>query len=227
MVTPDFIRSISIFTELESQQLQILLEKLHRHRYQRNEVIFHQGDPADRMHIIVEGRIKISIASEDGRETDIALFQQGDCFGEMALLDGSQRSATATAILPSETATLFREDFLTFLNDNPVVASEVNSMLVRRLRNSNETLGAIVFLDVPTRVAKYLISLAEANSEQDGANGTAVVPIGHDELAHLVGASRETVSRALNNYRRMGIISTSHKRITIIDSARLQRMSSF
>ena len=222
MATVDFLRRVSIFAQLEPQQLQFLLKKFRRHHYHRNEVVFHQGDPAGRMHIIIEGRIRISIASEDGRETDIALLQSGDCFGEMALLDDSNRSATATALVPSESIALLRQDFLDFLNENPRVVSEVNNMLVERLRSSNQMLGDMVFLDVPTRVAKHLLRLAEDSDDDE----VILVPIGQDELAHLVGASRETVSRALNGYRRMGILSTSHRRIMINDLPRLKHMAS-
>ena len=115
MDTAAFIQSVSFFTKLDHEQLQILLKKFQRRHHRRNEVIFPQGDPADHMHIILEGRIRISVASDDGREMSLALLQPGDFFGEMALLDNSNRSATATAIVPSETIVLFRQDFLEFL----------------------------------------------------------------------------------------------------------------
>ena len=227
MVDVDFLTSVPIFANLSGEQLQSLPEKLQPRRYQRGEVIFHEDDPADRMHIIVDGRVKIFIASEDGRERDIALFQSGDCFGEMALLDGSSRSATATAVAATETMVLFRQDFLDFLGENPELAADVNTMLVQRLRNINQMLGHMVFLDVPTRVAKQLLTLAEIYSEDAKPGDEIVVPMGQDEPARLVGASRETVSRALNSYRRLGMLDTSHRRITITDLAGLERMASF
>ena len=231
MVSLEFLKSVPIFANLKPEQLQSLPDKLHRRHYQRGEVIFHQDDPADRMHIIVEGRVKISITSEDGREKDIALFQPGDCFGEMALLDGSNRSATATAIEPSDTMVLFRQDFLDFMSEHPEVTSDVTNLLTKRLRNVNQMLGDVVFLDVPTRVAKQLLSLAEnyVNEEagESSGEGAIVVPIGQEELGRLVGASRETVSRALKSYRRLGLVTTSHRRITITDLVGLERMVSF
>ena len=231
MVSLEFLNRVPIFANLKPEQLQSLPDKLSRRHYQRGEVIFHQDDPADRMHIIVEGRVKISITSEDGREKDIALFQPGDCFGEMALLDGSNRSATATAIEPSDTMVLFRQDFLDFMSENPEVSSDVTNLLTRRLRNVNEMLGDVVFLDVPTRVAKQLLALAENYIDEENGDASLeipiVVPIGQDELARLVGASRETVSRALTSYRRLGMVTTSHRRITITDLAGLERMVSF
>ncbi len=227
MVDVAFLTRVRIFANLNGKQLQSLPDKLQPRRYQRGEVIFHEDDPADRMHIIVDGRVKISIASEDGRERDIALFQSGDCFGEMALLDGSNRSATATAVDATETMVLFRQGFLDFLGENPELAADVNTMLVQRLRNVNQMLGDMVFLDVPTRVAKQLLALAETYAEDAKPGDQIVVPLGQDELARLVGASRETVSRALNSYRRLGMLDTSHRRITITDLARLERMASF
>lgn len=231
MVSLEFLKSVSIFANLKPEQLQSLPEKMRRRHYQRGEVIFHQDDPADRLHIIVEGRVKISITSEDGREKDIALFQPGDCFGEMALLDGSNRSATATAVDSSDTLVLFREDFLKLLSEHPEVNSEVTSLLTQRLRKVNQMLGDVVFLDVPTRVAKQLLALAENYvNEEDGEaslESAIVVLIGQEELARLVGASRETVSRALNSYRRLGLVTMSHRRITIVDMAGLERMVSF
>jgi CRP-like cAMP-binding protein len=196
-------------------------------RYQRGEIIFHEDDPADRMHIIVDDRAKISIASEGGRERDIALFQSGDCFGEITLLDGSNRSATATAVDATETMVLFRQDFLDFLGENPELAADLNTMLVQRLRNINQILGDMVFLDVPTRVAKQRLALAETFAEDAKPGDQIVVPLGQNELARLVGASRKTVNRALNSYRRLGMLDTSHRRNTITDLARLGRMASF
>ena len=187
MVDVAFLTRVRIFANLNGKQLQSRPDKLQPRRYPRGEIIFHEDDPADRMHIIVDGRVKISIASEDGRERDIALFQSGDCFGEMALLDGSNRSATATAVDATETMVLFRQGFLDFLGENPELAADVNTMLVQRLRNVNQMLGDMVFLDVPTRVAKQLLALAETYAEDAKPGDQIVVPLGQDELARLVG----------------------------------------
>ena len=225
MASAEFLTKVPIFSNLTPEQLSPLTGKLRRRQYQRGEVIFHQDDPADRMHIIVEGRVRISIPSEDGREKDIALLQPGECFGEMALLDGSNRSATATVVESSQTLALFRQDFMDFLEEHPEVVADTTTLLTRRLRSMNQMLGDMAFLDVPTRVAKQLLELAEASSGDDGRQEPIEVILGQDELARLVGASRETVSRALNSYRRLGILSTSHRRITITDLSALERMA--
>jgi CRP-like cAMP-binding protein len=226
MVDVQFLSQVSIFANLEPERLQPLIGKLRNRRYQRGEVVFHEDDPGDRMHIIVEGTVKISITSEDGREKNIALFKPGECFGEMALLDGSNRSATATAMEALETLVLMRDDFQAFLTENPQVAADITNLLAQRLRNVNQMLVDTAFLDVPTRVAKQLLTLAASYAGGAETSDPPVVPLGQDELASLVGASRETVSRALTSYRRMGILTTSHRRIVINDIKGLERMAS-
>ena len=150
---------MGIFSQIDPGELQPLADKLRRRNFQKGEVIFHQDDPGDRLHFLAEGLVKISIVSRDGRENDIALLTQGDCFGEMSVLDGGSRSATAVAVDPTETMTLSREDFLDFLNQHGDVALQIIVLMVRRLRNMDEMVGDMVFLDVPTRVAKKLIEL--------------------------------------------------------------------
>lgn len=226
MVSVEFLRRVPIFTNLGPEQIQPLTDKLRWHHYQRGEVIFHQGDPGDRLHIIAAGTVKISITSEDGREKDIALLQPGECFGEMALLDGSNRSAAATAVESTDTLMLFREDFHSFFIEHCEVALDITTLLIRRLRNMNQMLGDMVFLDVPTRLAKQLLELAATYAKDSGDAGPIVVPLGQDELARLVGASRESISRALNSYRRDGILTTSHRRIIITNLKALERMAS-
>ncbi len=226
MADVEFLSQVPIFAHLDPERLQPLTGRLRPRRYRRGEVIFHEDEPGDRMHIIVEGSVKISVASEDGREKNIALLKAGECFGEMALLDGSKRSATATAMEALETLVLMRDDFLDFLRENPQMAPDITNLLTQRLRNANQMVVDTAFLDVPTRVAKQLLTLAGSYGGGADSAEPLVVPLGQDELASLVGASRETVSRALTSYRRMGILTTSHRRIVIKDLKGLERMAS-
>ncbi len=179
------------------------------------------------MHIIVQGRVRISIDSDDSREEDVALLNPGECFGEMALLDGSNRSANATAVDDIDTLVLLREDFIKFLGQYPQVAAQTTALLTNRLRNANQMMGDLAFLDVPSRVAKQPLELAENQLDGEEAEGEIQIPIGQDELARLVGSIRETVSRALTSYRRMGLLTTSHRHITITDLDALERMAAY
>ena len=224
---PEFLGKVPIFENLSPAQLQPLGEKLRTRKYQRGEVVFHQDDPGDHMHIIVQGRVRISIDSDDGLEKDVALLNPGECFGEMALLDGSNRSANATAVDDIETLILLREDFIEFLGQYPQVAAQTTALLTNRLRNANQMMGDLAFLDVPTRVAKQLLELAENQLDGEEAEGEIQIPIGQDELARLVGSIRETVSRALTSYRSMGLLTTSRRHITITDLDALERMAAY
>lgn len=223
--TSQFLTRVGIFSRVDPSELEILAAGLRRRTYQRGEVIFHQDDPGDRLHFVAEGMVKISIVSTDGRENDIALLTKGDCFGEMSVLDGGRRSATAVAVEPTQTMTSTREDFLAFLNEHVGVAIQIIALMARRLRNMDEMLGDMVFLSVPTRVAKKLLELAHTYSESRDDQDRITVPLGQEELSRLVGSSREAVSRALATYRRMGLLATSHRRITIDDIEGLERMS--
>ena len=226
MGTADLIRGVTVFSKLDVSKLEPLVEKLRRRTFQKGAVIFHQEDPGDRLHFLMEGLVKISLVAPDGRENDIALLTPGDCFGEMSVLDGGVRSATAVAVDPTETMTLSREDFLAFLEEHTQVAIQIITLLVRRLRNMDELIGDMVFLDIPTRVAKKLVELAGTYQDNQDSSGHLMVPLGQEDLSRLVGSSRETVSRALTTYRKMGLLSTSHRRITINDMKGLERMAS-
>ena len=223
MGAAEFLSKVAIFSQLELPELEPLATKLRRRSFQKGEVIFHQGDPGDRLHFVAEGMVKISIVSQDGREADIALLSPGDCFGEMSVLNGGFRSASAVAAEPTETMTLAGEDFVAFLYQHSEVAIQIITLLVRRLRAMDELAGDMVFLDVPTRVAKKLVDLANTYQDNKDPLGQLTIPLGQEELSRQVGCSRETVSRALTTYRRMGLLTTSHRRITITNMGGLER----
>ena len=180
MEATDFIRGVNVFSKVDPGQLEPLVEKLRRRTYQRGSVIFHQDDPGDRLHFLVDGLVKICLVAPDGRENDIAFLTPGDCFGEMSVLDGGLRSATAIAAETAETMTLAREDFLEFLEGHTQVALEIIALLVRRLRNMDEMIGDMVFLDVPTRVAKKLLELSQMYQQESGESERLTVPVGQD-----------------------------------------------
>ena len=225
MEMANYLSRVGIFSQLSSQDVATLTDKLRRRTFSRSEVIFHQDEPGEQLHLVAEGLVKISIVSPDGRESDIALIQPGDCFGEMSVLDGGMRSATAVAVEPTQTMSLSRDDFLAFLDEHPKVSGQIITLLVKRLRATDTMVGDMVFLDVPTRVAKKLLELVHTQPDHRDDSGNPSVLMGHEELSGLVGTRRETVSRGLINYRKQGVVTTTHRRITINDMEALERLA--
>ena len=143
----------------------------------------------------------------------------------MSVLDGGLRSATAVAVEATQTMSLFRDDFLGFLDEHPKVSGHITTLLVKRLMGPDTRVGDMVFLDVPTRVAKKLLELIHTQPDHRDDSGKPSVLMGHEELSGLVGTSRETVSRALINYCKQGVVTTTHRRITINDMEALERLA--
>ena len=225
MNTKNFLWKVPILASLPPDCLELLASKFSQNHYFRGEIVFHQGDTSDRLHIIAQGLIKISIISVEGREQSIAIIPPFQCFGEMGLLDGLPRSATATAMVETTTCTLSQEDFRWLQLQSSEVAGEIAALVSKRSRNLIDTLGNIAFLDVPTRVAKALLLLSEIYvSDLDGSTSIEV-PLSHAELACFVDTERETVTRALGDFRRQGILTTGHGHITITDSLTLENVA--
>jgi CRP/FNR family cyclic AMP-dependent transcriptional regulator len=180
----------------------------------RGDVLFAEGDEPRDLYVVLSGRIAIASRSIDGRESMFALMEEGDLFGEMGMLDGRPRSADARALEPSEVVTMPYSLVQGTFDDNPVALWGVVRMLTQRLRAMDMALADAVFLDVTGRTAKRLIELA------NGADAFTL-PITQEELAGMVGASRERVNKAIASFVRLGWIEQSDRRYRILQPERL------
>ena len=163
------------------------------------------------------GQVKIVLYAEDGRESMIAIMSPGDCLGELAVLDGEPRSATAVALEPATLWYLHRGEFLSSIKRHPDLAQKIITLLTRRLRQTDEQLGDLVFFDVFSRVAKRLLELAASHGRPTDSGTVISLSMTQQELANLVGASRESVNKALRLYRSQGYISVGKQRIVVHD----------
>jgi CRP/FNR family transcriptional regulator, cyclic AMP receptor protein len=192
-------------------------------RLERGDVLFREGDRGDRLYVIGEGKIKLGLTSGDGRENLLAILGPGEMFGELSLFDPGPRTATATAVAETQLIALGHEDLTSFLSGRPAVAATMLAALARRLRRTNENLSDLVFTDVPGRVAKALLDL----STRFGRSSEEGILVAHDltqeELAQLVGASRETVNKALADFATRGWIKLEARAVVLIDVERIQR----
>jgi len=191
--------------------------------YRRGEVVFHQRDPGEALHVVRQGRVKIVLLSESGEEAVLGILGPGDVFGEMALLDGGPRSATIVALEPVETATLRRDDLLRLLRRSPAAVDGLLAALARKIRQAREEVGDLMFLGQQAHLAKKLLELAEAHGRPVGDRRVEIgIPLTQEELAGMIGATRTRVNTLLGLYEARGIIATRRRRIVILKPEALQ-----
>ena len=196
MINREILRSIEFFEDLDEDVLQALLDRSESMELVRGDVIFEEGAAADTLYVVEQGRIAISNKSFDGRESMVALMEEGDLFGEMALFDGLGRSAEARALEASQVLAMPFEPLLALWNAQPNLLWKVVGLLTRRLRAMDSALADAFFLDVTARTAKPLLEIAGDRDEFE-------IPITQEELAGLVGASRERVNKSISSFVRL------------------------
>ena len=221
----DVVHRAPLFAALDDEaaaELQASMVGLH---LRRGDVLFAEGDPGDRLYVVVDGKMKLGRTSGDGRENLLAILGPGEMFGELSLFDPGPRTASATAVTEARLLGLGHDDLQPWLRHNPEVAGQLLSALARRLRRTNEAMADLVFSDVPGRVAKALLDLARRFGVQrdDGVHVTH--DLTQEELAQLVGASRETVNKALADFQQRGWIRHEARAVVLRDVDRLSRRS--
>src|SRR5216684_7488172 len=167
------LSQVPLFAELATDRIHELAQIVRRRTYHRGETIFHKGDPGNGLYILTGGQVKIVLPSETGEEAVLAMLEPGEFFGELALFDGQPRSATVVAVQNTEVLVLHRDDFMSFVGRNPEVVSALFAALSRRLRDADEMIEDAIFLDVPGRLAKRLLDLAEKHGRPEG-QGVAI-----------------------------------------------------
>jgi CRP/FNR family cyclic AMP-dependent transcriptional regulator len=187
---------------LPEGQLALLTRVVGRKSYPRNSTIINAGDPTDALYIVISGRLKVMMSDDEGREVILAILGQGEFFGEMGLIDEAPRSATVIAIEPCELLTINKMDFKKCLAENFEIAVGVMKGLVKRLREADKKIGSLALMDVYGRVARLLMEMAET------VDGQRVVTkkLPKQDIAKMIGASREMVSRVMKDLQTSGHI---------------------
>jgi CRP/FNR family transcriptional regulator, cyclic AMP receptor protein len=222
-VDNDVVRKAPLFSTLDKETAAALMESMTTTRLDRGEVLFREGDQGDRLYVICEGKIKLGQANVDLREKLLAILGPGEMFGELSVFDPGPRTATATAVTETRLIALGHQDLYTFLSSRPTVATNLLGALARRLRRTNETLADLVFTDVPGRVAKALLDLSLRFGRPVEAGLLVAHDLTQEELASLVGASRETVNKALADFVSRGWIKLEARAVVLTDAERLRR----
>ncbi|MBW2272291.1 MAG: Crp/Fnr family transcriptional regulator [Deltaproteobacteria bacterium] len=207
------LRVIPLFAQASDDDLESIATHLIERRYPKNTTIVEEGLPGDYMYVIREGRVKVSKASEDGREKIMNFFDAGDFFGEMALLDRQPRSASVKTLCPVRLLALSRRDFLELLRSSPDLALCVIQELSRRLRDTGEQASSMSFQKVQERTRGLFERMARA--EEDRSDVRLTPALTHQQIADMIGTSRETVTRAVKQLKRDGWLSQQGKRYVI------------
>ena len=216
--TADFLATVPLFSGLDRPELQRFAELTREKSYPRGSVILFEDDPGDSLFVVRQGRVKVVLIGEDGREVILGVLGVGEHFGELALIDDRPRSAHVIAMEDSDLLVLRREDFRARVESSPSVAGSLLTELSRRLRRADDKIGGLVLLDVPGRIARLLLDLAEESG------GPAIEKaLTHQTIAQMIGASRETVSRAMKEFQDSGWIAVERRRISVADRAALER----
>ena len=210
-----------LFASVDEDGAAALMELLTEQVVSKGGVLFHEGQPGDQLFLIIEGKVKLGHASADGRESLMAVLGPGEMFGELSLFDPGPRAASATALTEARVVRLDNAQLMPWLAGRPEVAASLLQALARRLRRTNEAMADLVFSDVPGRVAKALMELGEKFGTMVSGGLLVTHDMTQEEIAQLVGASRETVNKALADFAQRGWISLESRQVLILDVVRL------
>lgn len=210
-----------LFAALDPEGAAALRASLVARDVTKGDVIFSEGQPGDQMYVIVEGKVKLGQTSADGRESLLGVLGPGEMFGELSLFDPGLRTSTATALTDSIVLALGNDQLRPWLSGRPEVAAALLQALARRIRRTNEAMADLVFSDVPGRVAKALMELGEKFGTLTPEGLLVTHDMTQEELAQLVGASRETVNKALAEFGHRGWIKLESRQVLVTDVERL------
>lgn len=207
------LRAIPLFSSVKGEDLERIADLLIERRFPKHKTIVEEGLPGDYMYVICEGRVQVSKLSDDGREKILEFFEKGAFFGEMSLLDDAPRSASVRALTDTRILALSRSDFLAVMRRSPDVAMAVVQELARRLRDTDEQASSLSFQRVKQRTQGLLQRLAKNECGRPGHRMTPALT--HQQIADMIGTSRETVTRALKGLKEQGWLEQEGKRYVV------------
>ncbi len=212
-----------LFEALDEEGARALRQKVAEVRLARGDRLFGEGDDGECLYVVLDGKIKLTRAAPDGRENLLSVLGPGEMFGELSLFDPRPRTSSASAVTDARLAALAHDALRPWLTGRPGVAMHLLRALAQRLRRTNDVMADLVFTDVPGRVAKALLDLADRFGQQQADGLHVHHDLTQEELAQLVGASRETVNKALADFAARGWLHISAKSVVLIEPDRLRR----
>jgi len=220
--TAHFLSTVPLLSGLDAAEIERFAEMTRERSYPKGSVIVFEDDPGDSLFIVRRGRVKVVLIGEDGREVILGILGVSEHFGELSLIDGQPRSAHVIAMEDSQLIVLRREDFRRRVYESPAVAWALLVEMSKRLRRADEQIGNLVLLDVDGRIARLLL---EVSSENEAESPVIQKRLTHQTIAQMIGASRETVSRAMRDFQERGLITVERRQISIADRSGLERLA--
>ncbi len=221
----EVVRRAPLFTALDEAAAISLRASMDTVKIAKGSILFKEGDDGEHLYVIIDGKLKLGTSSGDGRENLLSILGPGEMFGELSLFDPGPRTSTATAVTDARLLSLSHEKVIPWLKQNPEVSLQLLTRLSQRLRRTNEAVGDLVFSDVPGRVAKALIDLGDRFGKSTAEGLLVNHDLTQEELAQLVGASRETVNKALADFAGRGWLKLDGRSVLITDVERLSKRS--
>jgi len=217
------LRRAPLFSALDDNAAHSLRQSMVALKLNKGQVLFKEGQEGDKLYVVIQGKIKLGTTSNDGRENLLSILGPGEMFGELSLFDPEPRASTATAVTDARLVSLAHGAVIGLVTTNPQTSLELLRRLAERLRKSNEVLADLVFADVPGRVAKAIIELGERFGIQKDDGLHVNHDLTQEELAQLVGASRETVNKALADFAARGWVKLEPRAVLVTDIERLSK----
>ena len=212
-----------IFQGVEPAAAEALAQTLESVELPRGHVIFNEGEPGDRLYILKAGKVKLGRKSVDGRENLLQIMGPSDMFGELSIFDPGPRTSTATTVTEVSAVTMDRPALRQWISTRPEIAEQLLRVVARRLRRTNNMVAELIFTDVPGRVARALLQLAQRFGSQEAGLLRVTHDLTQEEIAQYVGASRETVNKSLADFISRGWIRLEGRAVQILDLERLKR----
>lgn len=214
-VRQDALRATPLFARLDPAEMDGLLDLVSERRVRRDETVIRRGDPGGSLMVLVQGRLRAGSGSADGREVVMGLLEPGQVFGEVALLDGKPRSLDVTAVVDSTVLVLERRDFLPFLRAHPDLMLRLIVLLCERLRRTNLALEDATLADLPVRLGRLLLRLAEDYGTPHGQGIRLRVRMSQKDMSAQVAATRESVNRQLRQWREEGLVDAADGQLVL------------
>ena len=221
-----YLKKFNLFETMGMEEMESISQMVAENQITKKQPVYMEGDPSENLYFLKKGRVKITRIDESGKEFTLTLMEPGEIFGEMGMFDDAPRETTAVALEDSLICTMRRGDFEKLMENKPELSFKLNKLMGLRLRRIENRIQELLFRDVPSRLASLILRLLDQHS-REMRNGVRInIKLSQQEIANLIGATREMTSSVINSFKKDGLISIESKYIYILDKKELEKFVS-